>query len=332
MKNMKNKKNSEQDIIKERVIARLHRRLGPIIAEEHLDREILFSKYLFKGQITAMFGLLAMYVLYVLFGGYFPDFNLSKLWIRTDDIYTSVMRYWYVFAWGFFLSIVTLYSVKVGSFVKAKTILSLNLVTSFFAGAWEEMAYRGLLIFTSMIGLYFVNFAFKWVVLVILCILAVIAIIVCLRNKYWLLFLISALLSYVAIHWWWGVVETKDPLYWFYQHLIFPIMSLVSVGLLDGILYNKDFSLLFIMAAVSVNTEFRDGHKYQGTFGFFNSWILGFVFIHAMMYHGIVVAIIIHAIYDIIIGLVKFSKRLLLAKKSKWDTLYIFKPQFCTGV
>ena len=66
---------------------------------------------------------------------------------------------------------------------------------------------------------------------------------------------------------------------------------------------------------MTANLKFRDGHKYQGLFGYFNSWIIGYILLHAMMFHGLLVAIIIHAVYDVLIGLVQFSKRLFYSNK-----------------
>ena len=207
-------------------------------------------------------------------------------------------------------------SVKIGSFTKAKTLLGLDFLTSLLAGFWEEIAFRGLFIFIAMIVFMLVNFALKWVILAVLIIIALWGIISLFSNKLWVFALILAALAYCLISWWYGFALGNDPLYWFYQHVIFPVMSFISFGLLDSIIYNKNFSLLFIIAAMSANLRFRDGHKYQGPFGYINSWIIGYILLHAMMYHGLLVAIIIHAVYDILIGLVHFSKRLIFAKKT----------------
>jgi len=288
-----------------------------------LDEEISSSKRLLDNQKKNIFYLFIVLVAYGIFGSYVPDFKLSQLWIRTDDIFASVMKYWYLFAWGFFLIFITLSSVTIGSFTKAKKLLGFNMLTSLLAGLWEEIAFRGLLIFVSMITLMFLNFALTWVVLVVLVILALWGIISLFSNNLWLFALMLGVVSYFVISWWYGLALVEDPLYWFYQHVIFPVMSFISFGLLDSIMYNKEFSLLFIIAAMSANLKFRDGHKYQGCFGYFNSWIIGYILLHVMMYHGLVVAIIIHAVYDIIIGLVYFSKRLILAKKESWCHAFV---------
>ncbi|MEI6774817.1 MAG: hypothetical protein WCL18_08865 [bacterium] len=105
-----------------------------------------------------------------------------------------------------------------------------------------------------------------------------------------------------------------DPVYWIYKKIMFPIWHFVSFGLLDPILYNKDFSFLFIVGAMSANIKFRDGHKYQGLFGYVNAWIIGYILLYTMMFYGLWVAIIIHVIYDVLIGLTRFIKRLILYK------------------
>ncbi|MFZ2151011.1 MAG: hypothetical protein WAZ12_02935 [Candidatus Absconditicoccaceae bacterium] len=108
-----------------------------------------------------------------------------------------------------------------------------------------------------------------------------------------------------------------NPLYWFYEKIMIPIWSFVSFRLLDPIIHHKEFSFLFIIGAMSANLKFRDGHKYQGLFGYINAWIIGYILLHAMMYYGLWVAIIIHVIYDILIGLTRFAKRLIISKAEK---------------
>lgn len=290
------------------------KRLRNFFAEKHLDEEISFSKRLIKYQKKSIIGLLFILVVYFIFGSYFSDFNFSSLWIRTDDIFGSVLKYWYVFAWGFGISLLTLSSVSVGSFVKAKTIFNLDIITSVLAGLWEEIGYRGLFIFMSMITLMFANFAFKWIVIIVFFAFFLWAIYKLLTNKLWLFAIIVGVIAYLLMHWWSSISISEDPLYWIYRNIILPFMSFISFRLLDPIIYNKNFSFLFIIAAMSANLKFRDGHKYQGTFGYFNSWIVGYILLHAMMYYGLLVAIIIHAVYDIIIGLMSFSKRLVYSR------------------
>ncbi|HMO22056.1 MAG TPA: hypothetical protein PKC98_13950, partial [Candidatus Melainabacteria bacterium] len=55
---------------------------------------------------------------------------------------------------------------------------------------------------------------------------------------------------------------------------------------------------------ISANSRFRDGHKYQGFLGWVNSWFLGMVFFYMTLTYGLVAAIAVHFLYDMIIFLV----------------------------
>jgi hypothetical protein len=66
---------------------------------------------------------------------------------------------------------------------------------------------------------------------------------------------------------------------------------------------------LFIAAAVSVNAKFRDGHKYQGFFGMVNAWVVGFILLYAMLYYGLMTAIVVHAIYDLEFAAIRYIGR-----------------------
>jgi len=281
--------------------------------ESGIEREIRHSKNLFKIQLMALGVLLITFILYKIFENFVPDFNLSLLWNRTDDIWGSVLKYWYVFAWGVGLSI--LIPLSTGSLAKTTKIFALNTLTSTLAGIWEEIGYRGLFIFTSIISIMIFNFLFKYIIIIIV---AIIVIYIIIKMTEANILRAILLIGGVALCIWIAKANIIDnPLYWFYENIMIPIWSFVSFGLLDPIIYHKDFSFLFIIGAMSANLKFRDGHKYQGLFGYINAWIIGYILLHAMMYYGLWVAIIIHAIYDILIGLTRFIKRLIIGKSEE---------------
>ncbi len=99
-----------------------------------------------------------------------------------------------------------------------------------------------------------------------------------------------------------------DPIFWLYNWIIVPFLHYASFGQLDSILY-KGNSQLFVMGAISANSLFRDGHKYQGRRGMLNSWVIGFVLLHATMTYGLLIAIIIHAVYDINFAIIHYVMR-----------------------
>jgi hypothetical protein len=55
------------------------------------------------------------------------------------------------------------------------------------------------------------------------------------------------------------------------------------------------------MGALSANTHFREGHKYLGPLGYWNSWAAGWFLFYVMFEYGIPAAIAVHFLYDFII-------------------------------
>ena len=58
-------------------------------------------------------------------------------------------------------------------------------------------------------------------------------------------------------------------------------------------------------ALLSANAMFRNGHKYQGPIGIVNSWYIGMFLFWIMFQFGLIVAIIVHILYDVIVFTVK---------------------------
>lgn len=57
----------------------------------------------------------------------------------------------------------------------------------------------------------------------------------------------------------------------------------------------------FGAAVLAANAKFRDGHKYQGLIGIINSWYIGLFLFDIMFKYGIISAIAIHFLYDVMI-------------------------------
>lgn len=88
---------------------------------------------------------------------------------------------------------------------------------------------------------------------------------------------------------------------WIFLHLTGPLADFSTGHLLQPILFG---SLWFVGAAIiSSNGKFRDGHLYLGWFGYVNSWFLGMIMFYVMFTYGLVGAIIMHVLYDLVIYL-----------------------------
>lgn len=94
---------------------------------------------------------------------------------------------------------------------------------------------------------------------------------------------------------------------WINQVIIFPIVNLLTLGLMAGTIYG--LPPLLIAGAIDANLTFRDGHKYQSAFGYINSWFVGMYLLFIMFTQGLLIAIFVHMIYDLIFDFVRYGAR-----------------------
>lgn len=86
---------------------------------------------------------------------------------------------------------------------------------------------------------------------------------------------------------------------WINESIIFPLTDFVTLGMMHNIIYG--FPPLMMAGALDANVWFRNGHKYLGLVGIINSWFIGLYFLCVMFTQGLIVAIIVHALYDIVV-------------------------------
>lgn len=60
-------------------------------------------------------------------------------------------------------------------------------------------------------------------------------------------------------------------------------------------------TILYISAVLWSNAKFRDGHKYQGPVGTLSSYVFGLYMFYIAFTHGLVYAIVVHAIFDTVL-------------------------------
>jgi hypothetical protein len=87
---------------------------------------------------------------------------------------------------------------------------------------------------------------------------------------------------------------------WFYTTLLIPVANFCTFGALHPFLLGRG-SWVMGAAIISVNADFRDGHKYLGLIGWVNSWFLGMVMFYVMLNYNLQTAIAAHVLYDLII-------------------------------
>jgi hypothetical protein len=95
-----------------------------------------------------------------------------------------------------------------------------------------------------------------------------------------------------------------------YSHLLIPLADLVTFHQLSQYLYNP-LSWAIGAAIITTNGKFRDGHSYQGTIGMIDAWFFGMFMYKIVWECGIVPAIIVHIVYNVmILGIVYIDKKI----------------------
>lgn len=87
---------------------------------------------------------------------------------------------------------------------------------------------------------------------------------------------------------------------WAHVTIMAPIADYTTFGELTGFLFHPGGWAVGASLLIT-NATFRDGHSYQGLIGWINSWIMGMLFFYLTFNHGLISAMIIHALYDFII-------------------------------
>ncbi|MEK7638811.1 MAG: hypothetical protein AAB388_01485 [Patescibacteria group bacterium] len=114
------------------------------------------------------------------------------------------------------------------------------------------------------------------------------------------------LLFFIAVPWVYVLNIVTFGIYsWLYTSVVGPIANLSTLGLLEHILFNG-YGWAVGSAVIVSNGMFRNGHRYQGLLGFVNSWFIGMLLFLIMFQHGLLVAILIHFLYDMFIFLVRY--------------------------
>lgn len=103
---------------------------------------------------------------------------------------------------------------------------------------------------------------------------------------------------------------------WWYTTWAIPTANWICQGRLS--LQLGDFGWTVAAALLSVNWKFGEGHGYQGCIGWANSWVIGMLMFWIMFNFGLPVAMLIHAVYDIAIDLIRYTDaRIELAARSR---------------
>jgi hypothetical protein len=120
----------------------------------------------------------------------------------------------------------------------------------------------------------------------------------------WIIFfgaIVSAKITNFLFFGWLGFGLTS----WLQIHLFGPINNWVTLGYLSKQLADPA-NWAIGAGLLSANAFFRDGHKYQGYFGWVNSWFIGMFLFWVTFNYGLPAAILIHFVYDFLIFFTRY--------------------------
>ncbi len=100
-----------------------------------------------------------------------------------------------------------------------------------------------------------------------------------------------------------------------YTNIFGPFANWVTFGLMSDLLTGAPW--VISAAIISTNGHFRNGHAYQGWLGYTNSWFLGMAFYHLTFKYGIMSAIVVHTLYDVLIFTVRYVDAIVERRKGR---------------
>jgi len=198
-------------------------------------------------------------------------------------------------------------------------ILGIGFIISVLAGLLEEISFRWLIFLGAFLGLWIMNFIFAGFLVLIACV-GVGYLLGALIDPHegggigGFIGLILGVVMIVVL----GLTGNLPPglLEWIHLNITAPIADWTTFGALHDQLYHPA-GWLAGAAVLSANAGFRDGHKYQGILGYVNSWFLGMVFFWLMFTYGLLAAILVHFLYDLIIFAVTAGMKA-VADRNAW--------------
>ena len=123
-------------------------------------------------------------------------------------------------------------------------------------------------------------------------------------NFRWLGFMSWIIIGYF-LNWVLGGFMGHGLLHWLMIKALGPVADFFTLGLLHNLLTNPAVWAIGL-GLINANAAFRDGHKYLGWFGYVNSWFIGMFLFYMMLTYGLLAAIVVHAIYDLLIFTVNY--------------------------
>ncbi len=272
------------------------------MAYTSIANAITRHQYLLVGQLAMMVVLAVCGIGVWAITWFFPNFFVYPYFYWGG--WGAVLNFWPLFACGIGLNLVVMFLLRDDSPIhisQNRELFFWEIATDTMAGLWEELGYRFIFVCYAMIIIGVANWIFSvgagWIVTIVCGIVSLI-----LWHQRERVFSILALAGAAL-----GLLLAfyADPVYWIHQVIVY-IVHFTTFFQMDPVLYGG-YEKLFVFGAILANAWFRDGHKYQGLLGIVNAWYVGMVLLYATVTYGLLTAIVVHALYDMLISLLRFT-------------------------
>jgi len=265
------------------------------------SRQIVF-------QLVMLGALAVSYVLVGLINDWWPNF-FEYSYVGEIPSWDILQRFWPLGLWCLTLIIVLDNDLK-SSHLNGKLWVT-GMITGNLAGIWVEIGYRYLYICFAMLWLVFFNWilgtALMWVLVAFLG-LATLGILFDDKHSP-----IVAIFPFMGVIFFLWISSFADPLFWLYESITMPVINFLAFDSFEIIFTDTEqYPALLVMGGIMANLWFRDGHKYQGWFGYLDSWMVGFVLLYAMFTYGLLTAIVLHCMWNSAIYTSRLLKRTII--------------------
>jgi len=196
-----------------------------------------------------------------MWGGHL-EFTLTDLWVRSSQPLEGIGAVWGVYVWG--ASVPLIFGIIMAISREPKDYSSGEILGK---GVWISL-HAGL----------FEELSYRWL-------------------RFSIAMLVLPLLNWLAF----GFLPGQMGLiHWFYEYFLGPAANFVTFGALHDYLFYPS-TWVVGAAIVSANGKFGDAHEKSGLFSRINAWFIGMVLFYVMFEYGLWTAILVHALYDIVV-------------------------------
>ncbi|ELR25573.1 Fbox domain containing protein [Acanthamoeba castellanii str. Neff] len=262
-----------------------------------IQTKLEFLQHITNNLVCCLLGLIVWCCVEV----FFPDF-FDYPYLFIPFTWYNLGRFWLLFAYAAVLCVAYNWLLPQPTSLR-RTIFLWSAANSILAGLLEECGFRFLYICTAMLSILAVDYAIKGVMMALAGLMlyaTVISVVGIVRRPINQLTRREALSIAItaAMCGLFAYLSTFFVVMGVYEMFIVPGTNFITLGHFEDIFYDES-RRLFVIGMLAANGWFRDSHKYTGVLGWANAWIIGFVMMYACLHYGLMLTIVVHALYDL---------------------------------